>query len=166
MIYRVDERTVKTELKKLRSLNYNRFFWWRKYTPKKKPLSKNAPLWDRILNGDFEFSHYYWQSKQAEIEINELHEKYKYDDRLFIEKAALVRARRRKLIDDFKKDEEERLKNLKKEFLKNFFITEEEYEKEINEFGYSIKEFYIQCESKFGKRFRIKERRGRPKKKI
>ena len=33
---------------------YDRFMWWRSYTPKNKPLKANQPLRDRILNGDFE----------------------------------------------------------------------------------------------------------------
>ena len=32
---------------------YDRFMWWRSYSLKNKPLDKNFPLRDRILNGDF-----------------------------------------------------------------------------------------------------------------
>ena len=33
---------------------YDRFMWWRSYTPKNKPLTNRHPLRDRIANGDFE----------------------------------------------------------------------------------------------------------------
>ena len=31
---------------------YDRFMWWRSYTPKNKPLTNRHPLRDRIANGD------------------------------------------------------------------------------------------------------------------
>ncbi len=33
---------------------YDRFMWWRGYTPKNKPLTNRHPLRDRIANGDFD----------------------------------------------------------------------------------------------------------------
>ena len=30
---------------------YDRFMWWRSYTPKNKPLDKRKPFIDRIING-------------------------------------------------------------------------------------------------------------------
>lgn len=165
LIYKIDEKKLRIELKKLRSLNYNKFFWWRKYSPKIKPLPESAPFLDRIRNGDFELSHYYWQVQQAEYEINQLYSQIS-DPIQFAYEAKLVRARRGKLLEDLEKDENLRMENLKKGFLENLFITEENYESEIIEFGGNIEKFYLYCKSKYGERiFKLKtKKRGRPKK--
>ena len=72
MLYKTsDEKVVKREIKKLQPLNYNKFFWWRRYASKVKPLPKKSSFLDRIKNGEYEFSHFYWQWKLSEIELNE-----------------------------------------------------------------------------------------------
>ena len=43
-------------------------------------------------------------------------------------------------------------------------VSKKEYEEELIEFGSSIKNFYIYCENKFGKRIKKLSKRGRPKK--
>ena len=42
MLYKTsDEKTVRQKIKQLQPLNYNQFFWWRRYTTKTQPLPKN-----------------------------------------------------------------------------------------------------------------------------
>ena len=60
---RHSRETVMSHIKKLQPLNYNRFMWWRTHTDKVTPLGKRALLKDRILNGDFEPSSYFWQAR-------------------------------------------------------------------------------------------------------
>jgi hypothetical protein len=166
MIYNVDKKTVEKNLKKLKPLKYNRFFWWRRYVSTLKPLPKKASLWDKILNGEYDFSDYYWQIKQAELEINEIYDQYyNYDNPMFIQEASLPRARRKRLINDFENEEKKRLDDLQKEFIRNFFITKQQYKQEIEEFDKSIKDFYLYCEKRYGKRLVPKSNRGRPPKK-
>ena len=43
---------IEEKLSHLQKLNYNRFFWWRRWTRKGKPLHKYSPLMDKIKNGD------------------------------------------------------------------------------------------------------------------
>jgi hypothetical protein len=50
---------IEKKLSQCQKLNYNQFFWWKRWTSKNKPLDKYAPLWDKILNGDYDFSHYF-----------------------------------------------------------------------------------------------------------
>jgi len=167
MIYQINEKILKKEINKLYSLKYNRFFWWRKYSPINKPLPSKSPLWDKILNGDFELSHFYWQAKQAELEINQLYnEMGKNDPPRFAYESKMIRLRREKLLQDFEKDENLRLGELENKFIENFFISREEYKKEIEEFGDTIESLYIHCKSKYGKRIVIKSKRGRPKKSL
>jgi hypothetical protein len=41
--------------------------WWRTHTDKVTPLGKRALLKDRILNGDFEPSSYFWQAQHSTL---------------------------------------------------------------------------------------------------
>ena len=161
---KINEKLVLSEIQKLKPLKYNQFYWWRRFAPKNSPLSKNAPLWDMIVNGDLDFSHYYWQALYSEIEINEKYKRSK-DHHMYLETTSIDRERRAKLWADFEKDEKAKLALIKKLFLRNFFITSEEYEKEIISFGDDLREFYLYCKLTYGKRQVIPSRRGRPPKK-
>ena len=106
MLYKnLNKKIIHKNINKLRSLNYNAYRWWRQYDSPNKPLDKKSPLWDKILNGDFEFSHFYWQAKFNEIEINKIYSQCNPDLSLFNERASLQRARRKRLWIDFEKDE-------------------------------------------------------------
>ena len=158
-----NEDLVLQEISKLRPLNYNRFMWWRRFDQKKRPLDKKAPLLDRIKNGDLEFSHYYWQALYTEIEMNEKRNEC-IDDQHWIEQTRVDKQRRRRLYDDFEKDEAEKLATLRKEFSKEFRMTKEDYDNEILKFGGTLLQLYHHCEIKYGKKIRIKSKRGRPRK--
>jgi hypothetical protein len=77
---------LQKEFSKLQKLNYNQFRWWRMYDVKNKPLDKRKPLRDRILNGDYDFSHYWYQAMWCEHEINDLFEQYKDDVVQYVDK--------------------------------------------------------------------------------
>ena len=96
-----NEKHILKEISKLQPLNYNQFRRWRRFDTPNKPLHKYSALIDKIKNGDYDFSHYYWQAKYAEIEINEIFDDTYPDAALFNEKASLHRARRKRLFDDF-----------------------------------------------------------------
>jgi hypothetical protein len=157
---------IEKNLSKLQKLNYNQFFWWRRWTAKNKPLDKYSPLWDKILNGDYDFSHYFWQTQYCDWELEEKSKLYQGDVQRWVEETQLDRARRKRLREDYEKDENEKLQNIKKEFLNYFKISEDQYEEEIIKFDGTLKDFYLHCESKYGKYNIIinKPRRGRPPK--
>ena len=85
-----NEKHILKEISKLQPLNYNQFRWWRRFDTPNKPLHKYSALIDKIKNGDYDFSHYYWQAKYAEIEINEIFDDTYPDAALFNEKASLI----------------------------------------------------------------------------
>ena len=163
-LYEVNEKLVLKEIKKLQPLNYNRFMWWRRYTSKSQPLNKNSELLSKIQNGDYEFSQYYWQAKYTELEINEIYDKCYPDFSRFNEENAINGARRKRLWDDFEKEENGRLNQIIKDFYINFKMEKIQVKEEMGEFGNSIEKFYIYCEKKFGKRNKPLSTRGRPKK--
>jgi hypothetical protein len=47
---------IENNLSKLQKLNYNQFFWWRRWARKNKPLHNYSPLIDKIENGDYDDS--------------------------------------------------------------------------------------------------------------
>jgi hypothetical protein len=165
MLYNTsDPKLVHREIKKLQPLNYNKFMWWRRFNTKTQPLPRGAKFLDRIKNGEYEFSHYYWQWKLTELEINDLCVKYKGDIQKLLENNAVDLARRKRLIDDFEKDENARLKALKDGFMCEFVMTREEFEEHTIEFGGTTEEFYFYCLKTFDRSGKQMERRGRPKK--
>jgi hypothetical protein len=165
MLYNTsDPKLVHREIKKLQPLNYNKFMWWRRFNTKTQPLPRGAKFLDRIKNGEYEFSHYYWQWKLTELEINDFVIKYKGDIQKLLENNAVDLARRKRLIDDFEKDENARLKALKDGFMCEFIMTREEFEEHTIEFGGTTEEFYFYCLKTFDRSGKQMERRGRPKK--
>ena len=165
MLYKTsDPKTVHREIKKLKPLNYNQFKWWRRFDTKTKPLPRGSKFIDRIKNGEYEFSHYYWQWKLSELEINDLHVKYNGDIQKILEKNGVDLARRKRLIEDFEKDENARLKSLQDGFLREFVMTKEEYFEHISNFSGNIEKFYLYCLKTFDRSGKQPEKRGRPKK--
>ncbi len=167
MLFKVnDPDLVKQEIAKLQPLNYNQFRWWRRFDTKIKPLPKTSTFLQRIQNGEYEFSHYYWQWKLSEIEINELYVKYDRDIQKLIEKNSVDFERRKRLIEDFEKDEAARLKALLDGFLREFDMTKEDYYLHLENFDGTTEEFYMYCLKTFDRTGKQPERRGRPKKQI
>jgi hypothetical protein len=166
MLFKVNNpELVIKEIKKLQPLNYNQFRWWRRFDSKAKPLPKGATFLQRIQNGEFEFSHYYWQAQLCELEINEKHKEYNGDVQKLIEKHSVDLARRKRLWEDFNKTEVELLAELKKGFLREFVMTSQEYEDHITNFNGTTEEFYMYCLKTFDRSGKPVERRGRPSKK-
>lgn len=141
---------IESNLSKLKPLKYNKFYWWRKWGPKHKP-NPYLTLQKRIKNGDFEPSPYYWQLQYCEHEINQKYIKFK-DPIRFLDETKIDRMRRKKLIEDYEKDEKERIETLKKLLLKEFHFNKETLEKELEEFDDNIENFYIYCNNKFCKK--------------
>ena len=158
---------LKKEFSKLQKLNYNQFRWWRMYDTKLKPLDNHKPLRDRIFNGDYDFSHYWYQAAWVEHELNDLEIECKGDSGLFIEKGAVLRARRKRLLEDFEKDEFDKLNSLYNEFPKYFRINKEQVKEEMVNFSGSLIDFYYHIDDKY-KILHISyeqiKKRGRPRK--
>lgn len=135
---------------------YDRFMWWRGYTPKNKPLTSRHPLRERIANGDFEQGPYLME---VELTFHTMNDKYQesitrggeVDYSLYHTNTSIDRARRKRLIEDHEKDEYKKLDDLRNEFLKEFKMTKEQYNKEVEKTSGTTLEFYFQMEEKYGK---------------
>ena len=162
MIYKTHPKEVVLEkLSNFQPLNYNQFRWWRRWDSKNKPLHKLKPLLDKIRNGDFDHSHYFWQAQFSEIEMNEKYLQLNDGDR-WMEETQVDRARRKRLYEDFEKDEAEKLKQIQKEFILTFRMSKEDYEQEVIEFDGSLEDFYFHCRQIFGEyAIPLRSKRGR-----
>ena len=166
MLYNTnDPKIINREIKKLKPLKYNKFMWWRRFSSKKPPLPKGAKFFDKIKNGDFEFSHYFWQAQLCEIEINQKCIEYKGDIQMLLEKNGVDLNRRKRLWEDFEKNEADLLQTLKKGFLREFIMSADEYEQHVIKFNGTTEEFYMYCLKTFDRSGKQSERRGRPSKK-
>jgi hypothetical protein len=159
-------KQLEVKFSKLQKLNYNQFRWWRMYDNPNKPLDKYQPLRDRILNGDFEYSHFKPQAEWCEHEMNDAWKECYPDIGKYNEKTSMLRSRRKRLLEDFEKDESEKLRLLTKGFTDDFNITLEQVYVEIEGcFGDMIDLYYI-IEDKYRKKIKSPTRRGRPKRTI
>ena len=159
---------VDKQLSQYQKLNYNQFRWWRFYGPKNKPLDNRKPLRERILNGDFDYSCYKAQQYFVEHQLNDILEECGVDYQMYLEKTSVIRARRKRLIEDFEKDEAERLRSLTVEFTKYFKCNREQVEEEMLNCSGSLIDLYYIIEEKYKivhMPYPLK-RRGRPKKVI
>ena len=91
------------------------------------------------------------------------------DYQMYLEKTSVIRARRKRLIEDFEKDEADRLLSLKTAFTQHYRLTRDQIEEEmINFSGDSLIDFYyhIHEQHKIVHMPYPLKRRGRPKKVI
>ena len=132
---------LEAELSKLQKKNYNQFQWWRRYQTR-KTLHDKVPLEQRILNGDFEHSDYYYQA---------LHENYLLEDKIqgkvyyedMLDDISLFRTRYKRLMDDYEKDEKQLIKDLRKEIRTVTRITYDELDKIMETFDGTTHELFI-----------------------
>jgi hypothetical protein len=139
---RHSREVVMENIKKLQPLNYNKFMWWRTHTDKVVPLGKRAPLKERILNGDFNPSSYFWQAQLSLYMAKDKLDLTKHDTRYQIELCAVDFARHKRLMEDFEKEETSRMEALYSAFTDAYQITKEELEEKLLNFSGTILDFY------------------------
>jgi len=158
---------VDKNLSRYQPLNYNQFRWWRSHTDMIKPLGKRALLKDRILNGDFNESSYFMQAQlalhQAKDKINL--NRHNHSDQLEI--LAVDLARYKRLIDDYNKEDDERLEALYEAFTTHFKINRNELIEELCNWSGDLLSYYEYCvQFKYETPISVrKSKRGRPRKK-
>ena len=102
-------------------MGYNPFRWYTK--GKKKRLPINAHLFDKIKNGDFNYSHYYKEAEEARKEYSSLFQKTMDEtgDYAMARTAAKMKnVRALKLDEEAFKDEQKMLWSLKNELEEEF----------------------------------------------
>jgi hypothetical protein len=164
---RFSREVVDEHIKKLSPLKYNRFMWWRTHTDNVTPLGKRATLKERILNGDFNPSSYFWQAQLSLYNALDKVDLTKHDRHRQMEILAVDLARHKRLMQDFEKEEPSRLKDLYDAFTSAFQLTRDELEEKLLQWPGDILGFYESCCSFLRTtpaENRKNNRRGRPKK--
>ena len=133
--------TINKHISKLQPLKYNQFYWWRKFKDK-SPLSSKEVVHARIDNGDFDFSSYYWQAQYALIEMEEK-TGHISDPGNRHDAQTIYRERYRRLMNDYEKDEAQRLAEYKKTITNLFEIEDNDLEKKMEDYDGTLKELYI-----------------------
>jgi len=115
---------VREKISKLTPTRYNQFYWWRRFKMR-ETLHPYKPLYDKIKNGDYDVSDYFYQTKyELELMEEELSKIKNPEDQH--EKRGLCMERYRRLNEDYAKDEANIMKSLIKDFKTTFRVTEEE----------------------------------------
>jgi len=159
---------VMERINKLQPLNYNQFMWWRQFTDNVKPLGKRALLKDRIANGEFEPSSYIWQAQYALYQAKDKMNPETDCIQKQLENLAVDLARYKRLMEDYEKEESQRMEALYDAFTSAFQLTKEELTEKFLNWPGDIASFYDMAES-FFKRTPAENRknmRGRPPKKV
>ena len=161
-----DRDTVESILSRYQPLNYNRFRWWRTHTDNITPLGKRAHLRDRIINGDFNESTYFWQAQLALHNAKDKVDLRKHNHSDQLEILAVDLARYKRLMEDHEKEEDGRLEALYDAFTSHFQITRQDLIDELCEWNMDLLSYYNYCNefkrtTPYANR---KSRRGRPPK--
>jgi hypothetical protein len=130
---------------------YDRYMWWRSYTPRKAPLTNKHPLRDRILNGDFDLGPFIFEIELVQHRMNLKSLEHKHED-TYQEETQVDKARIKRLQEDRDKDEVRKLSELRKAFVFEFKMTKEQYDREVIKPQKDLISFYFKMEDKFGKR--------------
>tara|TARA_R100000951_G_scaffold5517_1_gene5983 strand:- start:1839 stop:2345 length:507 start_codon:yes stop_codon:yes gene_type:complete len=138
-----EEWLLKYFKKNFNTMTYNRFMWWRKYTSKTKPLPSTASFEQKVMNGDFDLSPFKFEAELVEHRLREKWHQYP-DSAEFLEAARMDIARRKRLLEDHEKDENQKLDKFFKGMARSFKTDREEIEDYLDSFtGDTVKEFYF-----------------------
>ena len=122
---------VRDKIASFTPVKYNQFYWWRRFKMR-ETLHPYKPLYDKIKNGDYEMSDYFYQAK---YELELLDEKLVgiNDVKARHEATGLSMERYRRLMNDYEKDETKILQQLKKDFKTVFGVSEDELDRYMEE---------------------------------
>jgi len=138
--------TIEDKIKTLNPSRYNKFFWWRRFE-QRTMLHKYHPLRNKIANGDYEVSDYYYQIRWEEKLMNDkLIALGSPDDQHDARKLFAERIKR--LTTDFEKDQEKIDQLMFNDFKITFRLNRDEVEKRMSEFDGTLLEFYDSLSAK------------------
>ena len=122
---------VRDKIASFTPVKYNQFYWWRRFKMR-ETLHPLKPLYDKIKNGDYDVSDYFYQAK---YELELLDEKLVgiNDVKARHEATGLSMERYRRLMNDYEKDETKIMQQLKKDFKTVFGVSEDELDRYMEE---------------------------------
>jgi hypothetical protein len=136
-----DRKVVERHLSKLQKLNYSQFRWWRNYQIP-KPLPKNKLMIERIKNGDFETSPYFWCAQYVLWEKEDNDNDKSLEPYYQRKRGSMLLTKYEKLMLDFEKDEEERIETFINTFSKSLNVNKETLREEFESYQGTVLEFF------------------------
>ena len=137
---------LKDRIATFRKNTYNKFYWWRRFQPR-QTLHKLNRLEQRIPNGDFEVSDYYWQLQYEDVlEQADLANEPSVDRQHEIR--SLYGERKRRLTKDYEADEAKILDEMYKAFKNELGMKRDEVDDEMLNFDGTLAEFYYYLTNK------------------
>jgi ribonuclease BN (tRNA processing enzyme) len=138
---RLSRESLEAKLSTLPNKTYNKFMWWRRYQSRQTKPDKST-FYDKIVNGDFETSDYYYQAEYENYLLEDAVKDIKhYEDK--VSHISMFRARHKRLMEDYEKEEAEILRKLKLEFKKVFKISKDDLERIMETFDGTTLDLYI-----------------------
>ena len=137
---------LKDRIATFRKNTYNKFWWWRRFQPR-QTLHKYRRLDERIPNGDFEVSDYYWQLQYEDVLEQEATDKEPNPDKKH-EIRCMFGERRRRLSKDYEADEAKILDEMYKAFKNELGMKRDEVDDEMLNFDGTLAEFYTYLTNK------------------
>ena len=137
---------LKDRIATFRKNTYNKFYWWRRFQPR-QTLHKYRRLDERIPNGDFEVSDYYWQLQYEDVLEQEATDKEPNPDKKH-EIRCMFGERRRRLSKDYEADEAKILDEMYKAFKNELGMKRDEVDEEMLNFDGTLAEFYYYLTNK------------------
>ena len=129
---------------------YNKFMWWKSYTPKTRPLTGKASPLERIKNGDFDPAPYKFEAEVVEHRLRKKWFDLRGDWSKFLEVCAVDLARRKRLLEDHDKEEARRLEGFYKYVGRIFGMDRDEIMLHLEDFtGETVLEFYHHLREKY-----------------
>jgi hypothetical protein len=126
MRVKLDRSFLEEQMSRLPKNKYNCYQWWRKYQSR-DILNKKAPLYDKIVNGDYETSTYLYQSQMELYLLEDKLSSVKNSDDAHDIKS-LFMERHRRLLIDYEKEERQIMQNLISDFSKTFKLDKKQLE--------------------------------------
>jgi len=137
----LDRNHLEDKIDHLSTKKYNRFQWWRRYHDVQE-LDEKAPMMRKILNGDYDYTSYFYQAQHEVYRMSDEVNNMKFgEDR--IDRINLYMERYRRLMEDSHKEEDKRFNGLKKRLSKEFKMTKEAIELVMEDFEGSIEDLYL-----------------------
>lgn len=131
---------LEEKLSGLHRARYNKYHWWRRFEYRNE-LSEKAPLRDRIAHGDFEASDYLYQVELEDYFLEAKVSECKTADEIH-EARKLFNERKRRLTEDYEKDELKLMRNLKSQLSKQFHTSIENLSPIMENFEGTTLELY------------------------
>lgn len=138
----INKDALEYYMTKFRKISYNRFRWWR-WFDSNPPAPSKTTLEYKIKNGDYDSWVFMVQAIYCEHLLNDMWEENKGDILKYNEESIKLNLRRQKLLEDYWKSEEKKLKSLPIHLSKHFKIERELVIEFMETFDGTTEELYI-----------------------